>query len=168
MAQSGKLTTGPEGSSEHHFQISLSVLVTFCWSDKHHDQSPHKEGKAYLGTQFQRAKSLPWQGSVAGMMAGARTWEVASSNASREQRINGKQHETLKVLLSPRKVLPLGRWHLLNRHKQCQQQGIKCSDTFVYGVVRGNGPFSSKPSPRGRIKGWGKGRDMGRERSFWR
>lgn len=56
MAQSGKLTTGPEGSSEHHFQISLSVLVTFCWSDKHHDQRPHKEGKVYLGVQFQ---SLP-------------------------------------------------------------------------------------------------------------
>ena len=106
MAQSGKLTTGPEGSSEHHFQISLSVLVTFCWNDKHHDQRPHKEGKVYLGVQLQ---SLPWQGSVEGMMAGGRTREFASSNASRKQRMNGKQHETLKVLLSPSEVLPLGR-----------------------------------------------------------
>lgn len=51
--------------------------------------------------------------------------------------MNGKQHETLKVLLSPREVLPLGRRRLLNRHKQHHQQGIKCSDTFVYGVVVG-------------------------------
>lgn len=107
-------------------RVNLSVSAITPWPKVTYERS-------LLWLAFQRDKSLSWQ-PAAGMAAGAGSWELLSSAASRKREV-GLAHIVSELM--PSDVFPLSA--LYHLPKQCHLLETKCSNIHGYG-----GCFSSK------------------------